>query len=322
MQNPGILGMWGPGSARVVAVESYWNSAFALDRKAAKEGRRIKVFSLSLGDWLEQHDGPLHRAAQVKKGFGPRLGINVLDGTWGEWAPDDLGDADWRPLTLDDCRLRMLDTIRQTPNLDWQLLTKRPGEWRSTIRRVADLCEGRPSSQCWDLLKWLIDWFHGYPPANVWVGASVGHQAAADEMVPKLLLIPAAFRWLSVEPLIGPVDILKHVGTIRERSFTSGVHGHLRRITAPPKIGWVVIGGESGPNARPCDLAWIRSIRNQCQAAEVPCFVKQLGAVSVGCNGNPDDIESYGRTVYRDPKGGDIDEFPEDLRVREFPRRP
>lgn len=140
------------------------------------------------------------------------------------------------------------------------------------------------------------------PLPNVWLGVSVENQAAADERIPLLLETPAAVRFLSVEPLLSPVDLRSHIGPFDD---------------AAGFIDWVIVGGESGPGARPCDVAWIRSVVEQCKAAGVPCFVKQLGAAPT-----LDGMRLKDVTIMRivDRKGGDPDEWPRDLRVREFPR--
>lgn len=118
---------------------------------------------------------------------------------------------------------------------------------------------------------------------NVWLGVSVENQATGDERIPLLLQCPAAVRWVSVEPLLGPVDL--------------GLLG-----TAPKDWGygyrpiyellhWVVVGGESGPGARPCNVEWIRSIVGQCKAASVPVYVKQDSGPKSGLQGRiPDDL--------------------------------
>lgn len=141
-------------------------------------------------------------------------------------------------------------------------------------------------------------WANQWPLPNVWLGVSVENQHFADARIPELVNTPAAVRFLSLEPLLEHVDLMAE-----SHFFRNFVH-------------WVIVGGESGPGARPTDLAWIRSIVQQCHAAGVACFVKQLGA---------DPFESYSdgsRFVdvrLTDRKGGDIAEFPEELRVREFP---
>jgi len=105
--------------------------------------------------------------------------------------------------------------------------------------------------------------FSRWPLPNVWLGVSVENQHFADERIPLLLQTPAAVRWISCEPLLGPVDL---------RAPTEFVRPWLDK-----GIDWVVCGGESGPNARPMHPDWARSLRDQCQAAGVPFFFKQWG---------------------------------------------
>jgi protein gp37 len=151
-------------------------------------------------------------------------------------------------MTMDDVRLQLFDLIDRTPNLDWLLLTKRP----ENIERM-----------------WFDpDSLNGFPHRkNVWLGTSVENQEFADKRIPELLkcrdLSPVLF--LSCEPLTGPVNITR---IAEENGFASpGVDG----------IDWVITGGESGPNARPADPEWFRSLRDQCEAAGVPFHFKQWG---------------------------------------------
>lgn len=105
----------------------------------------------------------------------------------------------------------------------------------------------------------------GWPLRHVWLGVSAENQMAADERIPLLLQTPAAVRWVSAEPLIGPVKLAEHA-----------LHG------GPGQVDWVVVGGESGPNARPMHPAWVRSIRDQCTSAGVPMLFKQWGEWAPG----------------------------------------
>lgn len=125
-----------------------------------------------------------------------------------------------------------------------------------------------------------------WPLPNCWKGVSIEDQQTADERIPILLQTPAAVRWVSAEPLIGPADLTKFIGK------------------TPIGINWVVVGGESGPKARPCQLEWIRSTVEQCKQAGVPCFTKQLGS-SNRCS--------------HDTKGGCWECMPDDVKVREYP---
>lgn len=106
-----------------------------------------------------------------------------------------------------------------------------------------------------------------WPLPNVWLGVSVENQAAADERIPELLRTPAAVRFLSCEPLLGPVDLRMGGASVPEYA----PHRPL------PSLNWVIGGCESGPGARPCSVEWLRSLRDQCAAAGVPYFLKQAG---------------------------------------------
>lgn len=205
-----------------------------------------------------------------------------------------------------------LKLIHDTPNLDWLLLTKRPENWASRIEGVLQWIEGHPD---WgtpgkhrheDLRNWLGDWFVlRKSPANVWPGASVENQRCADERIPELLKIPAQVRFLSVEPLLEEVDL----------------SAALDDCNGIPRDMWVIVGGESGPGARRCDVQWVRSVVVQCKAAGVPCFVKQMGSRPTWSA--PDLERGVGRVFSelstKHTKGGDPAEWPADLRVREFP---
>jgi protein gp37 len=172
-----------------------------------------------------------------------------------------------------------------------------------------------------------------WPLDNVHLGVSVEDQARADERIPKLLEIPAAVRFLSVEPMLGPIGLREHWYTTHNwHDWLTGKTGIGRtednlksHKETGQKIDWIIVGGESGHGARPCDVVWIRSIVEQCKAAGVSVFVKQLGANVRGLIDSKgldhDRIASILGSTYRlrDKKGGDWSEWPEDLRVREFP---
>lgn len=138
-------------------------------------------------------------------------------------------------------------------------------------------------------------WFEHWP-ANAWMGISVVNQAEADRDIPKLLAIPSGVRFLSCEPLIAPI------------SFQPG---HL----SPFDVNWVIVGGESGGNARSMELTWAHAIRRQCKAAEVAFFMKQLGRSPLGCS--PDGLDPW---PVSDSHGANMNEWPEVLRVQELPR--
>jgi protein gp37 len=184
---------------------------------------------------------------------------------------------------------RVFGVMAATPRHTYQVLTKRHGRMRSLLNRygwwtsvVCDAmdCEDMPGGERRGPVQTQPD---GCALLNVWLGVSAEDRKRADLRVPALRETPAAVRFVSAEPLIAPLAGTDLAG-----------------------IDWVIAGGESGPGARPADLAWFRELRDQCQAEGVAFFLKQLGAVA-------------GRELGAGSKGGDLDAWPADLRVREYP---
>ncbi|HUF02840.1 MAG TPA: DUF5131 family protein [Aridibacter sp.] len=158
-----------------------------------------------------------------------------------------------------------------------------------------------------------------WPLPNVWLGVSCEDQETANERIPILLNIPAAVHWVSAEPLLGPLNLTEidawagcDLNALNGRLTFSGTIVEKRR-----GLDWVVVGGESGPKARECDVDWILRILSDCRVSGVPCFVKQLGSNLSGWSGAWIALETGGSIHH--PKGGDISEWPEELRVGEFP---
>lgn len=226
----------------------------------------------------------------------------------------DMGDLFYERVTNEEIAA-VFGVMAAASRHTFQVLTKRPermAEWfewigeyrpqgaRSACRVSASYCLGNrpvetePFGQQW-------------PLPNVHIGVSVEDQKRADERIPLLLQTPAALRFLSVEPLLEPVQLRQEwlLGKFLPKGIDCGaIRG--------PKVNWLVVGGESGPGSRPCNVEWIRSIVRQCQDAGTPVFVKQLGARAVG-----PEIEEL---PFGYPgKGNDPAYWPEDIRVREFP---
>jgi protein gp37 len=324
-RNPSVLGVWGPNGTRVVAAESAWREPLKWDRDTKAAGERRRVFCASLADWLEDWRGPM-----VDSG-GRRL-WQTPDGYWmAGKAGDRAPNPHVRPLTMDDVRGRLLELIARTPDLDWLLLTKRPEGWSDRLHELVRDYHGGAYEHARGLPTGDViasAWLDGDAPLNIWCGTSVEDQATADERIPHLLRTPAAVRFLSVEPLLGPVNL----GLWRVEIPKHREHWPTERV----KNFWVIVGGESGPKARPMHPNWACSIRDQCREAGVPCFVKQLGAHVLARNDEVADwfgecghldlspTERFqgapGRVRgFRERKGGDPSEWPEDLRVRELP---
>lgn len=159
-----------------------------------------------------------------------------LNGTRARVFCASMADVFERRAILNKERARLWDIIKHTPNLDWLLLTKRP-------------------QNLLYMTPWVKNW-----PHNVWVGTSVENQRLAEIRLPHLLAVPAAVRFLSCEPLLGPLDL---------RSWFN------RKKFYP--IDWVIAGGESGPNSRPMHPDWATSLLGQCQNAKVAFHFKQWG---------------------------------------------
>lgn len=468
---------WGNDAPRRFFGDAHWRQPIAWNRAAEKAGERRRVFCASMADVFEDR-------------------------------PDLVAP-----------RARLFALIDATPTLDWLLLSKRPENIGRLLVEAADWGKANTSLDHIALREWGQG--HGQPFPNVWLGTTVENQEQADLRIPLLLQVPAAVRFLSVEPMLGPVDLspwLVYNPVHEQRPASGGVgpgcgaergsgdrsrrpnleageagmgslegragvqavrevqggartperlspgsgndqRGPRERVGAPPRlespprtdpawsdaqsperdqgrqpavqsgssdavgeraarfagpagrtlrdsgrweqprgetlgggrrndpaatserretaedcgglrgerpdcvedrarsavgISWTIVGGESGPGARPCDVAWIRSVVRQCREAGVPCFVKQVGAVvhdrndagfdamsevwadgpDAGQPTNPsawpepievEDAEYQShqgaavRVRLRDPKGGDPLEWPSDLRVREFP---
>jgi protein gp37 len=184
-------------------------------------------------------------------------------------------------------RADLFRLIEATPNLDWLLLTKRIGNAHQMIGEALITITGDTSL--------LPSW----PWSNVWLGASFVKQVEADRDVPKLLATPAAVRFLSMEPLLGPVDLTtvacKPCPTSAGNLWmdpTTGAYECCSRcdytgIGDEWGIDWVIVGGESGSGARPMHPDWARSLRDQCAAAGVPFLFKQWGEWLPGAHYTP-----------------------------------
>lgn len=156
-------------------------------------------------------------------------------------------------------RVELLATIGACEHLDWLLLTKRVGNVTRLLCEAAEFAHahGMPA-----VAHWITAWVDGEPPPNVWLGATVCNQEEFNRDVAKLDATPAAVRFLSIEPMLGPIV---------------DCEGWLWGTGSRNGIDWVICGGESGPHARPMHPDWARSLRDQCAGAGVPFLWKQWG---------------------------------------------
>ncbi len=181
-------------------------------------------------------------------------------------------------------RVELLALIEETPHLDWLLLTKRPESWNARMHEAM----GAGS-------KLAHAWINGTAPRNVWIGTSIEDQQRAEERMPELAEIPARVKFLSVEPLLGPLDL-----------------SYWLSESIVPQVQWVIVGGESGPGAREMKPEWVRALRDECAMAGVAFFFKQWGGVRKMETGRTLDNETFDQlpafaeesnTKLTDPKG-------------------
>jgi protein gp37 len=243
---PGIP-LWGlkrDGAVRRHFGDTHWNNPVRWNRRAEREGRRLRVFCASMADVFDKDALPEERA-------------------------------------------RLFRLIEQTPHLDWLVLTKRIG---NAVPMMID-----------------ADFFPGACP-NFWLGISVVNQAEADRDVPKLLRTPAWVRFLSIEPMLERVDLCEVFGMWWNQTMGCWESKHARPINSDNfrgherGIDWMIVGGESGPGARPMDPEWALSLARQADGAGAAFFFKQGS--------------------QRDPRWPDFKNpatFPEGLRRREWP---
>lgn len=291
---------WGPGAPRrkiatTSKVVRSWQRGAA--KFHAKHGRNRRVFVNSLSDWLD----------------------NEVPIPW---------------------LLELLEDVRICTDLTFQLLTKRIGNW---VYRLTDVSlyiaelqriQHREASTYGPLKKWLNDWLDGVAvPAHVRIGITVVNQREADRDIGKLCAVPARIRFLSLEPLLEHIDLSSEFIPIE-----TGRAGEWRACSKwgeTTQVHWLIIGGESGHGARWCSVEWIRSLVAQGRAAGAAVLVKQLGRRPTyngmtepgthwpaGVTFWSSDIV-HGRIEFqvnlKHKKGSDVQEWPEDLRVREFP---
>lgn len=261
---------WGPGELRRRTSSRNWREPLTWNREAEAARRR----------W-----------AQLGAVGAPPARPRVFSASLADWL-DHEAPLHWLA--------EFLTIVRDTGDLDWLLLTKRPALWGERLAAVAAAVEP-------GLATWVTSWLEGDAPPNVWLGTTVEDQARADERVPILLKIPARVRFLSCEPLLGPVTLDPrwltsaawwcpgHKGGVElgEEAWNGSlVPGPDSVPVCPtcrpnveleahcnPQVHWLIAGGESdiGDGARPMHPDWARSLRDQAQAAELPYLFKQWG---------------------------------------------
>jgi len=299
---------------------------------APRYGRAGKPFTApnmaNLTPFLDEKE--LHSILTYKPASGKMCFLGDMTDIFGEWVPFELIDKIFAVMAL-------------RPDVTFQILTKRADrmrEYLSEERKFQIVLAGLAMAPTGTDIK------VGWPLPNVWLGVSVENQEYADKRIPLLLQTPAAKRFVSYEPALARVSFLEYFyknlkptgdfrtrGSQRQMKFKhDGLLGLLHQI---------IVGGESGPGARPFEPDWARATVQQCKAANVACFVKQMGSnaqtrndqvadVWYYADGSDMDTEALDGDSYRyqgapvrlqlkSSKGGNPLEWPEDLRVRQFP---
>lgn len=262
---------WGPNGTRSVTSYAYWRQALKWNKDAKEAGERRRVFCASLADIFEDWQGEIINSNNETLYWVDRDVLSLsglhqqfidVDGIPSFARSTKRIDNTFRPLHLNDIREMLFWLIESTPYLDWLLLTKRPENIRDMI----------PS-------RWRRSL-----PDNVWIGTSVEDQAMADLRIPELLSIPAKVRFLSMEPLLGNVTLEKWLPHSHDEyphqaicSICGVQTNALHHPQSQSLIDWVIVGGESGHNARPMHKNWVELIQNQCEQSDIAFFFKQWG---------------------------------------------
>jgi len=273
------------GTTKIEWTESTWNPVSGCTKVspgcancyAERMAKRLKAMGTpgyEDGFAVTLHPNRLADPLRWKK---PRM---IFVGSMGDLFHEDVPD---------EFIWQVIETAYQAKQHVFQILTKRPERMRDVLTRSA--------------------WWNNDTPPNIWLGTSTENQETANERIPHLLDCPAAVRFVSAEPLLGPVNLAEYLscdcvaagragwepGPVQQRELCQACGGFPFRDS----IDWVIVGGESGPGARPMKPDWVRSIRDECQAAGVSFFMKQMG-------GYPSK-----RAAIRD--------IPTDLQIREMP---
>jgi protein gp37 len=252
--------------------EATWNPVTGCDR--VSEGCD-NCYALALAARLKAMGNPRYQSDGRPRTSGPGFGVTCHDDLLSlpkKWrrprlvfvnSMSDMFHPDVPESFITECFRTMARESRHT----YQILTKRPRRMASLLPKI-----------------WATLAAEGFqvPSPNVWLGVSVENQRWADQRIPLLMATPAAVRFLSCEPLLGPIRLLlRQQPRSRVREALSGLRAALRRRSSggadPRGIDWVIVGGESGPHHRPIDPGWVLHLRDQCVEAGIAFFFKQWG---------------------------------------------
>lgn len=265
-----------------------------LKYRRKSDGKVVRLFNATNMEELEPFldEKELRRMLTYKPASGKRVFCADMTDAFGEWVPDALLD-------------RLFAVFALRPDVTFQVLTKRAERMADYLAPGCGGCGPISHIRQFAGEKAAQDFYSGpWPLPNVHCGVSVEDQPSADKRIGHLLRTPATVRFLSVEPMLGPIAPTYWYTTHNWHNWLTGETG-IGRTTdnlrsheqTGQKVDWVICGGESGRPFRPMDLAWLRALRDQCRAAGVPFFMKQNSSLHPG----------------------DFDSLPDDLKIQEFP---
>lgn len=259
----------------------------ALAKRYGRGGKFDVKTMAGLTPFVSQKE--IHSILTYKPASGGMCFLGDMTDIFGEWVPFELIDQVFAAMAL-------------RPDVTFQILTKRAQRMLEcmdalTLRAMRAATKNFESKQSdpWDFDDGIR--FRKLPLDNVWLGVSVENQQYADERIPLLLETPAAKRFVSYEPALGPLDL--HAIVARDGD---GPAKDLSWIGSGSGIDWVICGGESGPGARPMQPEWAQSVRDQCVAADVPFFFKQWGGVQKSKAGRELDRRTWDQFPSLEPK--------------------
>ena len=239
----------------------------------------------------------------IKVRSSKKVFICSMTDLFGSWVSDEWLDIIFAYMVL-------------APQHIFQVLTKRADRMLQYFQlgarkriRIATVDVGRKLNLKPEMYEPYETFDFEWPLANVWLGVSVGNQGATSRIA-YLLKTPATVRFLSCEPLLESIDLSAYLPIEWSELAEDWIESFPGAKAYNQKLHWVIAGGESGSGARSCDTDWLQSIAQQCKLAKVPVFVKQLGSRAITKNL---------KLKLKDRKGGDIEEFPKELKIREFP---
>lgn len=255
------VGKWGPGASRVRTTSAYWRQPLKWNAMNARVIDGVPMLWRGDTSYVNSPPHAVHVTplTDPKGRFLKTKSIDISPEKWNAAKPWRrrvfcASLADWLDNEVPiEWLVDLLDLIRLTPNLDWLLLTKRIGNFATRIRAAWNWCASRLMGMVEtesddssypgiaELRDWIGSWLDGNPPANVWIGATICNQVEADRDIPKLLEIPARVRFLSIEPMLGPVDISPFIGNnpVYEKQAQRSVRVPSGTVRGPGNIlGW------------------------------------------------------------------------------------